>query len=580
MLSRKLRLGAAVIVLGALTLAAQVVSPSFQDYRRNARSLERLQVFHAALRVANLISAERGPSNSVMGDGNDPDSAYLARLHTYRESADLALNELTQDLAENIDGRDEAGRAALEALPRLREQLMAARREVDRVAALPRRERSAEHIRHAIGGMFAVVDALAPVVNATGARVIDNDTRMAGSVIIARLMGDLRENAGRIGPELVPALITAQPLNPAQRHAVSRLRGRVEQIGTTLDQHVDVLLHDSGAVRLLDQVRRRLGSALGLVDEVVQASMAGRPYPLSAGQFTERIVPDFRPLETLRDRVIVITMARAVEARDAARNEMLLSLLVALVSLAVLVAILLGADRQVFRPLLRAREAIIALAAGDTREVPAPPAPGKEMSALFEAIAVLRQRQREALARDRERQVLSERLRRQAETDALTGLFNRRALEQFGEDLSLPEAGGPPAGLILFDIDYFKRINDTHGHLAGDRVLQEVARRIQALTRDSDILVRYGGEEFAFLAQPSPGLPTLRAKAEKLRQAVESRPVAVEEGLAVPVTCSFGVAECPPGEGAWRRLFQAADEALYAAKAEGRNRVQVAGPAG
>lgn len=576
MLSRKLRLGAVAIVLGALTLATQVVSPTFQEYRRNTRSLERMQVFHAALRAATLVSAERGPGNSLMGDDNDPDSPYLARLQTYRESSDLALDELGRALSADSDA---AGEGAPEALTLVRQRLAVGRREVDRVAALPRQARSPEQIRQAITTMFTVVDALVPVVNASGARIIENDNKLAGPVILARLMGDLRENAGRIGSLLVPSLVTGQPMNTAQRHGVNRLRGRVEQLGATLEQHAAVVLHDDATTHLMEQVQRRyFGAALDLVDEVVQASLAGRVYPLTAGQFTERIVPDFRPLETLRERVVVLTMQRAVAARDAARNSMLLSLAAVLASLLVLVAILVGADRLVFRPLLRAKREIVELAKGDLREVQPPPARGREVTALFEAIGVLRQRQREALVRDKERQVLSERLRRQAETDALTGLLNRRALEQFGEELSHPDSAGMAAGLILFDIDYFKRINDSHGHLAGDRVLQEVARRVQAMIRGDDILVRYGGEEFAFLTQASPGRDALRAKAEKLRAELQARPIVTEDGVSLTVTCSFGVAEVLPGDGAWLRLFQAADAALYAAKGGGRNRVEVAEP--
>ncbi len=163
--------------------------------------------------------------------------------------------------------------------------------------------------------------------------------------------------------------------------------------------------------------------------------------------------------------------------------------------------------------------------------------------------------------------VRSERARLQvlAERDGLTGLYNRRASEHLlGNLVAAPD---PADGLILFDIDHFKRINDTHGHPAGDEVLRQVARRCEAKLRRDDVLARWGGEEFLLLARGAHGEASALV-AEALRQAIAATPI----DPAGTVTASFGVATYRPGD-SLANWIERVDAALYEAKAGGRNRV-------
>ena len=157
-----------------------------------------------------------------------------------------------------------------------------------------------------------------------------------------------------------------------------------------------------------------------------------------------------------------------------------------------------------------------------------------------------------------------------AHTDRLTGAWNRRWLEEAVlNELSRFERYGHPVSIIILDIDHFKRINDEHGHLTGDQVLQEVAARVRATDRGSDSLVRWGGEEFIVL---SPNTPLVAAGrlAERLREAISAQPI----DAVGTVTCSFGVAEYGEGE-TWKEWLERADQALYAAKNGGRDRVEL-----
>jgi diguanylate cyclase (GGDEF)-like protein len=176
-------------------------------------------------------------------------------------------------------------------------------------------------------------------------------------------------------------------------------------------------------------------------------------------------------------------------------------------------------------------------------------------------------------------------LTRSGFTDALTGLHNRRYLEtRLREEVARSQRERQPLVCVLLDIDHFKRINDEHGHLVGDHVLRELAQRIGHEVRASDVVARYGGEEFLMLL-PSTTMNAAHAVAERIRAAVAATPFrAPALAQQLDVTVSLGMAEFRPGTGidldaAGQRLVAAADVALYAAKANGRDRVSLAAQA-
>lgn len=164
------------------------------------------------------------------------------------------------------------------------------------------------------------------------------------------------------------------------------------------------------------------------------------------------------------------------------------------------------------------------------------------------------------------------RLRAEADRDYLTGLANRRRFRTaLGQELERWRRYNVPCALVLVDIDHLKKINDQHGHSAGDRVIRHVASALLELSRDNDTTARLGGEEFALLLA-GVGDEKAIAAAERLRYAVCVAPVK-EIGT---VTVSLGVAACPSHARSERTLYAASDAALYRAKGEGRNRTAVA----
>jgi diguanylate cyclase (GGDEF)-like protein/PAS domain S-box-containing protein len=175
---------------------------------------------------------------------------------------------------------------------------------------------------------------------------------------------------------------------------------------------------------------------------------------------------------------------------------------------------------------------------------------------------------------EHEVQVLQEKLRDQSIRDALTGLYNRRYLEEtLGQELISAQRHGYQVSVIMGDIDHFKSVNDRYGHLAGDEVLRVFGALLKRHARGSDVYCRYGGEEF-LLVLPQMTLDGAAARAEQVRNALLGGPIVVGD-LAIEVTASFGVATFSGDGRTGDELIAAADQALYAAKAAGRNRVHV-----
>ena len=172
---------------------------------------------------------------------------------------------------------------------------------------------------------------------------------------------------------------------------------------------------------------------------------------------------------------------------------------------------------------------------------------------------------------DRDIQALQEELRQQATRDSLTGLYNRRFLDEFfARELLLAERSGDPLSVIMVDLDYFKEVNDRYGHLAGDQALRVLGDLMLGRLRATDIVCRYGGEEF-LLVLPGTTEDSAVERAEGLRRAMAA--TTVRHGASrIRVTASLGVATFPHHGGTRDTLIAAADSALYEAKAGGRNR--------
>ncbi|MFE1601856.1 putative bifunctional diguanylate cyclase/phosphodiesterase [Methylobacterium sp. ID0610] len=553
------RLRATIVLIGAslLALTAVVVVPSVGALVQSRRKLVAIGQFTRILDAANRISAERGPANLVMSLAPGSDAAAV-RLRDFRAASDASLAALRDPGDPGFLG-PRARPVPAHLVAAVETRLREARRSVDRVAALPPSARGREEITGAIAAMIDVVEVLQDVL-IWEVRVLGQTTPdLVGPSLIAHLVSDLREHGGRIGAYIIPALAMREPLSHRQLADVLETRGRIREMWRLLRGQA-VVAAEGPLGDLLRRVEADfLGEGLGLIDAVVAQGRESGAHALTADELTARYVPRMKPLEELRVAYLGRMVAGFARERDAARARLAAVACGALALLAALSLLLRSLRLSVLHPLLSARETVIALAEG--REPAPSPATTRirEIDRLFDALAVLH-------IRMHERATLMASLRRQAETDGLTGLCNRRGFARAIGSLSDP---GDHAAMLMIDLDGFKTVNDTFGHDAGDDLIRQAGQRLEACLGTSGIAARMGGDEFAIL------LPHLREPAAADRTAE-----AILRSLADPfrigdqdlhLGASIGVAVTQAGEAVSDDLLTRADMALYEAKRSGRH---------
>jgi diguanylate cyclase (GGDEF)-like protein len=558
-LSHRFWVAVAIVLACSLALGFSLIARHYRDLETNRASLSKLIAFRLVMNAANRISAERGPTNAVLGEEPSPDSPSRRRLREFRAGSDAALERV----------------AVIASLTRpvedLRHMLALARQQVDALSTQPFSTRSNAEIEATIETMFGVYDATQPLIEAAMTDLLADEPDLVGRALVMRMLSELREYAGRLGSHLVIPIAHGEPIAPKRRAAFEQTRGRVvelwhlarQQTGTSPDPNVAAA--HKAATQLF------FGDGMALLDRTLEAGNTGR-FGVTPAEFTDQIVPSFAPLERLRDAFVNATIAQ-LRAKGAEAQSALLAVAAATgLALFVELSLLVASQKLLFGPLLSARGRIVALANGEVAEPITSRGTQGEMRSLFEALDALRRRLIERNALDQERAILTDQLKRQADTDGLTGVLNRGALERLAAQLIELETGRRHIGLILLDIDHFKTINDRFGHAAGDEVLREAAQRLRSALRQDDVIARFGGEEFAILLLDQ-GEEQPADIAERLRLTLQHPRFLLDSGESVEVTASFGTALVENRAGAWAQLIAAADAALYRAKAAGRNRV-------
>ncbi|HKT30415.1 GGDEF domain-containing protein [Dyella sp.] len=575
-LQAQLRVGAALLLAVAAGVSAYVFTGYAQGYRQSAQNLHALTSYDQALKAGNAISAERAPSNILLS--LDPHAApiYAAtrvEVAAARQHTDAALAQLDQLIRAQPQANGKVPQLA-----HARTSLAQARVAYDALARNAPAERSPQDLQTAIDKLIDARNQLDPLINDFYNEAVALAPDQTGIMQMARILSDLREYGGRLGSMLVVPLSTPQPIDAARRVAMARLRGRIDELHRLMPALMTEKTADNDDIgsRRAQVEHDFFGHTLSLVDTLM--AQPGTDYGVRAAAFTSEVLPDLVALERLEDRFMQRAIMQVNDNQHAEGRHMMLIGAFLLAFCLFLLAMLRAAENLVIRPLLLAKNEIVALASGDLRRAPRA-GNSVEARALHDAIDILRQQHMRSMQLSIERDELSTALRRQAHTDALTGLLNRHALEEITGDLSAePVRLSRGRGLILMDVDYFKPINDEHGHIVGDLVLREVAGRIRHLVQDPHMAFRYGGEEFAVLTN-GLSMEELCQLAEAIRRAISSDGISVPGVSTLAVTASFGVAKGNAVVITWLDLLNAADEALYQAKAQGRNQLVAAAQA-
>ncbi|MCU4179011.1 GGDEF domain-containing protein [Bosea sp. BH3] len=550
-----------LILACTLVLGISLVGQYHRALRESDQDLVRLHSFREVLAAANRVSAERGPTNVALGRDSVANDPILERLASYRQASDEAI------------ARVAPGPLLAAETKRLRERLAQSRGAVDVLLAQPLAERGQDKVEQAIFAMFKAYDATQPVIGTAMTELLASDAELIGLALIAQMVAELRDYAGRLGSYVVIAITHGGPLSGANRAAFEQAQGRIMQIRDMISQQMTA--NAAASVREAHSATERafFTDGLRLIDETHQRQ--GTPGAADTPEsFTDAIVPSFAPIEKLRDTFFDAALAQLEDVRTEARTALFFAYAITAVVLGLVLLLLLASRSFLFAPLMRARERVIDLAEGRLARPIDKRGLTREMLHLFQALAVLRSRLIEREQLDAERNRLTAALTVQADTDGLTGVLNRGALERAVKRLA--EAPQPPAwiGLIMLDLDYFKAVNDQHGHAAGDAALRVTAARLRHTLRQGDILARFGGEEFVIVV-PDAGEARLLEMAERLRRAIGDTPFPIDDGSTIKLSASLGVARVPANPDVWPQLLKAADGALYEAKRQGRNRVVV-----
>ncbi|AOR70221.1 ATPase [Burkholderia stabilis] len=389
-IQQKTHIGFALVTTLLALLCGTIIWGSFRQYRQENADLQSFEFVRGAIVAANVISAERGPTNDLLVRLQNDGAAERRNLLAARTRSDQALARFSAGIvqATTLDERERDN--LLHALDTIRITLADARSEVDALDARPLASRTVHDIQHAQARLFRIVDAVSLLIDGAMTDTAMRDPHTSGAILLARLLGDLREYAGRTGSLLIAPMFARQALDRAQFADIMRMRGRIEQLRALIDGAIGAQFDDPDVVREYAQLDDAFdGHLLPLVDATVAAGQTGA-YATSAADFSRTIVPYFRPSELLRDRIIDLARRRAIADRDAARIKVVVSALATALCIAILFSLARATQRLLSQPLDALGRRIIALSDGDTAHVSIPRGVAPEIARIHEALETLR----------------------------------------------------------------------------------------------------------------------------------------------------------------------------------------------
>ena len=559
-LSQKLYIAMSIIILSLCSLSIPLIVKSYRDYNKTNQALTEIQALQAVADLANKISRERAPANKLMSSNQQDFAKHVLELKLYRLTVDEQMKKTLEVLKHsNLPNLD------LSLVDRLDEALTQGRQQVDAYAALPREQRNAETMDQAILKMFSAWDRSHDVLKDVIAVSEGKDTAVSNFYVQILLLADLRDQAGRAASNVMAHVAFKQPIPETNLARSLQTRKQVMYLWELIDT-LQPERDKTEEFKVLHQAvyNEFLAKGLLIVERLMNESIYHRPYYLTGTQLTEAIVDKFSTVVELQNYLLKYSVEKAIIEKHKAQNILLTTVGISLISIFAVLFTMIYARKRVFSPLIQAREILFDLSHSsirpnpmDTKDQPA------NMYSLFTAIQQLKQTLQQ-------RDALEFRLKNIAHLDSLTGVANRYALNEYIKLLENQPTQFSETCLMVIDIDHFKQVNDVYGHLMGDQVIQFVAEKLKENIRTSDLLVRYGGDEFIVLIE-NVGMERALKIAEKIRSEIyEAKSVDNVRCPDLKVSISIGVAI---GATSWMALLEKADRALFQAKEQGKNKV-------
>ena len=559
-LSQKLYIAMSIIILSLCSLSIPLIVKSYRDYNKTNQALIEIQALQAVADLANKISRERAPANKLMSSNQQDFAKHVLELKLYRLTVDEQMKKTLEVLKHsNLPNLD------LSLVDRLDEALTQGRQQVDAYAALPREQRNAENMDQAILKMFSAWDLSHDVLKDVIAVSEGKDTAVSNFYVQILLLADLRDQAGRAASNVMAHVAFKQPIPETNLARSLQTRKQVMYLWELIDT-LQPERDKTEEFKVLHQAvyNEFLAKGLLIVERLMNESIYHRPYYLTGTQLTEAIVDKFSTVVELQNYLLKYSVEKAIIEKHKAQNILLTTVGISLISIFAALFTMIYARKRVFSPLIQAREILFDLSHSsirpnpmDTKDQPA------NVYSLFTAIQQLKQTLQQ-------RDALEFRLKNIAHLDSLTGVANRYALNEYIKLLENQPTQFSETCLMVIDIDHFKQVNDVYGHLMGDQVIQFVAEKLKENIRTSDLLVRYGGDEFIVLIE-NVGMERALKIAEKIRSEIyEAKPLDNVRCPDLKVSISIGVAI---GATSWMALLEKADRALFQAKEQGKNKV-------
>lgn len=554
---RRLWAAMLVIVLTVLLIGLPLIVSSYISYKKSSEALSEIQSLKILSELTNKVSRERAPSNNAMTGAPEDEEKYLAELQQYRVQVDQLLQSTVQSL--NHAGQH---RAAQDLRRNFVPALMRGRQQVDAYAATPYKQRTMRQMNDAITAMFHAWDACDAVMQNLVYDAEQKDQALSNYYTLILLLSELRDQAGRSASNIMPAVSFQQSI-PTENLASSLQTQHQTQY---LWRLVGVIQPKNSQTATFDTLYLRVkhgffDHGLLVIANLVDDSLNARPYRMTGPELTRAMVDGFATVVELQNYILESSVKVAYSEQQNAKKKLIYAILMVLVSLLTVSMTMIYARKWVFGPLIQAREQLFKLAHPESKT--SSEKSSKQSLSLFDAIHRLQKKLHQ-------REALEFQLKHIAHSDSLTGVANRFALDEYIKLLEKQSSQFQNTCLIVIDIDNFKQVNDRFGHIVGDAVIQSVAESLKASIRASDLLVRYGGDEFLVLVE-NISLERALKIAEKIRKAVLASDLFQREGFEqVNVSISAGAAV---GAESWIALLARADEALFRAKAKGKNSV-------
>lgn len=556
-ISKHLYCAMSVIILCLLFICIPLIVNSTQSYLKAVRTSDELHALQEVAILANKISKERAPANKVLSSTPEEIHQRQQELEIYRKEVDQQFEHTAKVLQQvgfpHLSQRLESA---------VRPSLEQGRLHIDSYAKIPWEQRNAQALDQAIAAMFKAWDSCRTILK--GVVIASNTTFTSQNNFISQILflSDLRDQAGRAASIIMAYVTFDQPIPAANLTRAMQVQYRIHYLWDligTLQPEEDKTEEFNRLHNAVDTVFIQKG--LPIVSSLVEESIQQVPYHLTGTELTNAMVDKFATVVDLQSYLLDYSNQVAEREKSSHLQQLLWTVLLSFVSLGAAIATMIFARKSVFQPLIEARQILFTLSEnGDTKALSSNAHTKSE--SLFTAIQRLQQMLQQ-------RDALEFRLKNIAHSDPLTGLANRFALEEYTRFLESHPSQFSQTCLMIIDIDYFKQVNDQYGHIIGDEVIQFVAQCLKDNVRTSDLLVRYGGDEFLVLIE-NIDFDNARKIADKIRSEVEDAYILSENGDQIQVSVSVGVAI---GAQSWISLFTKADKALFVAKGQGRNAV-------